>query len=157
MYSTPCIENPGGKGCWLRGILCQPGTVSSLLLHVASCVILCACMRSVITNSLRPRGLYPASLLCPWDFPCKNTRLDCYFLLQGIFLSQGLNPRLLHWQVGSLTTEPPGKPFYKSFYQPLILKSIRFFIFYHGFLSERLHTNNQFISTLTNISTWLRS
>ena len=31
-------------------------------------------------------------------------------LLQGIFLTQGLNPRLLHWQVNSFTTEPPGKP-----------------------------------------------
>ena len=29
----------------------------------------------------------------------------CHFFLQGIFL----NPRLLHWQVDSLTTEPPGK------------------------------------------------
>ena len=31
---------------------------------------------------------------------------------QGIFLTQGLNPRLrpLHWQVGSLPLVPPGKP-----------------------------------------------
>ena len=28
----------------------------------------------------------------------------------GIFLTQGLNPHLLHWQVGFFTTEPPGKP-----------------------------------------------
>ena len=34
-------------------------------------------------------------------------------LLQGIFLTQGLNPYLLyllHWQTDSLPTEPPGKP-----------------------------------------------
>jgi len=31
-------------------------------------------------------------LLCPWDFPGKNTGVDCYFLLQGIFLTLGLNP-----------------------------------------------------------------
>ena len=37
----------------------------------------------------------PASLLCPWDFPGKNTEVGCYFLLQGVFLTQGLNPRLL--------------------------------------------------------------
>ena len=41
-------------------------------------------------------GLYPASLLCPWDFPDKNTGMGCHFLLQGIFLSQGSNPGLLH-------------------------------------------------------------
>ena len=28
----------------------------------------------------------------------------------GIFPTQGSNPHLLHWQVGSLPTEPPGKP-----------------------------------------------
>ena len=34
-------------------------------------------------------------------------------LLQGIFLTQGLNPHLLHllhWQAGSLPLLPPGKP-----------------------------------------------
>ena len=35
-------------------------------------------------------------LLCPWDFPAKNTGVSCYFLLQGIFLTQGLNLGLLH-------------------------------------------------------------
>ena len=29
------------------------------------------------------------------DFPGKNTRVDCYFLLQGIFPTQGSNPGLL--------------------------------------------------------------
>ena len=35
------------------------------------------------------------SSLCPWDFPGKNTVVGCHFLLQGIFLTQELNPRLL--------------------------------------------------------------
>ena len=35
-------------------------------------------------------------LLCPWDFPGKNTGVGCHFLLQGIFLTQGLNPHFLH-------------------------------------------------------------
>ena len=30
-------------------------------------------------------------------FPGKSTRVGCHFLLQGIFLTQGLNPGLLHW------------------------------------------------------------
>ena len=37
--------------------------------------------------------------------PGKNTGVDCHLLLQGIFLTQGSNPRLLHllhWQAGSL-------------------------------------------------------
>ena len=43
-------------------------------------------------------------LLCPRDFPRKNTGMGCYFLLQGIFPTQGFNPRLfhlLHWQANS--------------------------------------------------------
>ena len=52
--------------------------------------------RSVMSNSLRPRGLQPARLLCPWDFPGKNTGVGCHFLLQEIFLTQGLNQGLPH-------------------------------------------------------------
>ena len=37
----------------------------------------------------------PASLLFPWDFPCKNTGIGCYFLLQGIFQTQGSNLHFL--------------------------------------------------------------
>ena len=35
------------------------------------------------------------------DSPGKNTGVGCHALLQGIFLTQGLNLRLLHWQVDS--------------------------------------------------------
>ena len=40
--------------------------------------------------------------LCPCDSPGKNTGVGCHFLLQGIFLTQKLNPRLLRWQADSL-------------------------------------------------------
>ena len=52
--------------------------------------------RSVVPNSLWPHGLQPARLLCSWNSPGKNTGVGCHFLLQGIFLTQGLNPCLLH-------------------------------------------------------------
>ena len=55
-------------------------------------------------------GLQPTRLLCPWDFPAKNTGMVCHFLLQGNFLTQGSNPHLLNWQADSLPSEPPGKP-----------------------------------------------
>ena len=57
---------------------------------------------------LLPHGLQPIRLLCPWNFPGKNTGVGCHFLLQGIFLTQGSNPHLLHllcllhWQADSL-------------------------------------------------------
>ena len=47
---------------------------------------------SVVSNPLRPHGLQHARLLCPWDFPGKNTGMGCYLLLRGIFLTQGSNP-----------------------------------------------------------------
>ena len=46
--------------------------------------------------TLRPHGLQPIRLLCPWDSPGKNTRVGSQALLQGIFLTQRLNPGLLH-------------------------------------------------------------
>ena len=42
-------------------------------------------------------------------FPGKNTGVGCHFLLQGIFPTWGLNPRLWHllyWQVDSLPLIP---------------------------------------------------
>ena len=64
----------------------------------------CACMlsHSVVSNSLQPHRLLPTRLLCPWDFPGKNTRVGCHFLLQGIFLTQGSNSHLIHQQADSL-------------------------------------------------------
>ena len=70
-------------------------------------VHLCQCFRrsgeccavhscSVLSGSLCPHGLQPSRLLCPWGFSSKNTGLGCHALLQGIFLTQGLNPGLLH-------------------------------------------------------------
>ena len=43
-----------------------------------------------------PIDCSPTRLLCPWDFPSKNTGVGCHFLLQEIFPTQGLNPGLLH-------------------------------------------------------------
>ena len=34
--------------------------------------------------------------LCPWNPPGKNPGVGCHDLLQGIFLTQGLNPGLPH-------------------------------------------------------------
>jgi len=57
---------------------------------------LCMPACSVVSSSLWPCGLQPARLLCPWDSPGRNTGAGCHALLQGIFPTQGLNPRLLH-------------------------------------------------------------
>ena len=47
--------------------------------------------KSVVSDSLRPRGLYS-----PWNSPGQNTGVDSRSLLQGIFPIQELNPGLPH-------------------------------------------------------------
>ena len=44
----------------------------------------------------------PIRLLCPWDFPGKNTGVGCRFLLHGTSMTQGSKPCLLHWWADSL-------------------------------------------------------
>ena len=51
----------------------------------------------------------PARLLCLWNFPGKNTGVGGHSLLQGIFLTQGSNPGLLHGRQ-ILYFWAPGKP-----------------------------------------------
>ena len=50
----------------------------------------CVCVsHPVVSNSLRPHGLQPARLLCPWNSPGKNTGVDYHPLLQSNFPTQG--------------------------------------------------------------------
>ena len=77
------------------------------------CVCVCVLSHSVVSDSLQSYALYLSSLLCPWNFPGKNTGVGCYFLLQGIFPAQGLNLSLLclpHWQADSLPLRHLGNP-----------------------------------------------
>ena len=73
-----------------------------LLLHaklLQSCPTLC-----------NPMDCSPPGSSVHVIFPGKNTGVHFYDLLQGIFLTQELNPHilcLLHWQVGSLPLAPP--------------------------------------------------
>ena len=49
-------------------------------------------IHSVVSNSLRPHGLYST-----WNSPSQNTGVGSLSLLQGIFPTQGLNPGLPHY------------------------------------------------------------
>ena len=41
---------------------------------------------------LRPHGLQPTRLLCPWDSQGNNTGVGCYALLQGNLPDSGIEP-----------------------------------------------------------------
>ena len=82
------------------------------VVHVRSfprCLACCCCLvADLCLTLLKPHG--PARLLCPWNFPDKNTEVGSHFVLQGIFLTQESNPYLLHWQADSLLPSHQGSP-----------------------------------------------
>ena len=73
----------------------------------------CVCAHSVMSDSLRPHRLQPASLLCPQGFPGKNAGVSCRFLSQGNLPNPGIkhtSPASLALAGRFFTTAPPGKP-----------------------------------------------
>ena len=68
---------------------------------------------SVVSSSLRPHGLQPTRLLCPWDSPGKNTGVGCHSLPQGNLPDPGIGPKSPASPSSAgefFPTEPPGKP-----------------------------------------------
>ena len=70
----------------------------------------CSVVTKLCLTLSQSQGRQPARLLCPWDFPGKNTGASCHFLLQGIFLTHGSNLHLLLWQEDSLLLSHLGSP-----------------------------------------------
>ena len=64
----------------------------------------------VVSDSLRPYGLQPTRLVCPWDSPGKNIGVGFHAFLQGTLPAQGSKTVSLALQANSLPTWPPGKP-----------------------------------------------
>ena len=65
--------------------------------------------------TLWPHKLLPTRLLCPWDFPGKNTGVGCHFLLfaRGL-LDPGTKPLSLTLQVNSLPLNHQGSCLYST-------------------------------------------
>ena len=78
------------------------------LLKLAS--VFCCCLVAQSCLTLATHRLQLARLLCPWNFPGKDTRVGCHFLFQEIFQIQGSNSCLLHWQADSLPLSHQGRP-----------------------------------------------
>ena len=99
-FTSQCLSSVFSWRYYLRWWLWTfPGVTQFYLL--ATCtqevvvVVVVLVTKSYVTL-LQPCWLRPARLLCPWDFPGKNTGVGCHFLLQRIFPAQGSNPRLLY-------------------------------------------------------------
>ena len=81
------------------------GKVMSLLLNMLSRLVItsllwdpvdCSPPGSSVHGILQARILEWVGSVAPGDSPGKPTGVGCYFLLQGIFPTQGLNPGLPH-------------------------------------------------------------
>ena len=70
----------------------------------------CSVAKSGWTLCLPMDGTMLASSSVHGDLPGKNTGVGCHFLLQAIFVIQGLNPCLPHWQADSLPLNHQGNP-----------------------------------------------
>ena len=84
----------------------QPSQLSETIWNILAELMFSMCVFScsVVFSSLRPSGLQSIRLLCSWYFSDKNMEWVCHFILQVIFLTQGLNPVscisrqiLYHW------------------------------------------------------------
>ena len=86
LENTQCLHSPSLS--FFNFLTPFPSTVLIALhlnTHFHGCIISVCVSRSVVSNPLRPQGLQPSRLLCPWDFPGKNTGVGCHFLLQHNF------------------------------------------------------------------------
>ena len=100
---------------WFRQILNDTLSFAfdNKFITLLTILLMCLCLVMSDSSAATPRTVAPR-LLCPWDPPGKNIGVGCHFPLQGLFLTQGLNPPLLHWQADSMPLAPPGKPCYYS-------------------------------------------
>ena len=82
--------------------------LTRLIFHInnksTSELCVCLCMDSVMSDSLWPHGLWPAKILCLWDFSSKNTGNGLPFTPPGDLLYPGICIA-----GGYLTNEPWGR------------------------------------------------
>ena len=102
-----------GKLAGIGQVLAVWGWLSSVGISSSS-VCVCVCAFSVVSDSLRPSRLWPSRLLCPWNFPGKNTRVGWLPVFPpGDLPHPGIEPASLASSSlagGFFTTAAPGKP-----------------------------------------------
>ena len=74
------------------------------------CNTTCGCLVAQACPTLRPHGLQPAGLLCPWGFSRQEYWSGSPCPPPGDILIPGIVPRSPALQTNFLPSEPPGKP-----------------------------------------------
>ena len=109
-------ETSWSRANWNSGSLYNASLASRVLLTLFLCLLhpngACSVTQQCPTVCDPVDCSHECRLLCPWDFPGKNTGVTSPFFLQGIFLTKESNPgllRLLHWQWDSLPLSHLGR------------------------------------------------
>ena len=114
-------------------------------MHIRTYIYVLSC--SIVSDSLGPHGLSSPISSVHWIFSSKYTGTRCHFLLQGIFLTQGSNLHLLHWQADSLPPVPTGKP-RVHIYTNIYIKHWKAFAI---FSYLRIHDKDAFVWVCENV------
>ena len=88
------------------------------------CVCVCVLVAQSCPILCDPKDCCLPGFSVPGIFSGKNTGVGCHFLLQGIFLTQGLNPGLPHCRQILYHLSHQGSPFsaYDTYKSPISLK-----------------------------------
>ena len=109
---------------------------------------------SVMSNSLRPHRLQLTRLLCPLNFPSKNTGVGSHSLLQGIFLTQGSNPGLLHCRQIIYLPSHEGSPSICWRLPRFSLWSKTLLLILDSFIHSSIHPSIEYLHLYVSKITW---
>ena len=113
------------------------------------------CMLNHFSHVWWPCGLKPTRVLCPLDFPVRNTKVGCHVLLQWIF-PPGIEPMSLKSHAlagGFFTTSATGKALKAnslfelefSWFRKLIISVEAFSLLLSGFRDLNLHCQRRLL------------
>ena len=101
-YPRKQSKGNGGRGQVMR-------MLAHLLVQIA-CVFCVWSVASVCLTLCDPMDCSPPGSSVHGILQARNIGVGCHALLQGVFLTQGWNPSLLHWQADSLPLSHLGSP-----------------------------------------------
>ena len=92
--------------------------------------------RSVVSAPLRPHGLHPARLLCPWGVLQARILSGLPCIPPGGLPNPRIKPRPPTLQADSLLSEPPGKPLLNVHIYQITIYTLKMLQFYLSYLNK---------------------
>ena len=86
--------------------------LTCIYMCVCVCVCVCVLAAQLCLTLFNPMDCSPSGSSLHGDSPGKNAGVGCHALLQGIFLTQGSNPGLLHCRQTIYRLSHQGSPRY---------------------------------------------